>query len=471
VGFAMTAMAEILTQHSNRSPSALAASWKGRTLTWSELNERTGDARAQLRQAADSRQIVAVLRADPLSFLALELAALDIGVALLAIPTGAPEAERNRLLAAAGADFFLDFNDARPVLRPRQHAGASRQAANAILLQTSSGSTGTPKIIQRLRENLLSEAHAVAALLRLRRRDTFIHTSPLTHSFTGGLALAAVWAGAANRFIDGVRPAEAIGLCQVSSAPIVTGVPYFFMSLARTQPCRGVRAICGGAPLPLVVARAHNDRFGAPIMQEYGLSEVGIVSINVDHGNTKPLSVGRLCKDISLRVDAAPGVAGELLVARPGASQIYLNANVSSEQTGWIRTGDIGFVDQDGDVFLTGRLKTMINVAGNKVFPEEVAAELGDVEGVGDLRAIGEADEHTGERVVLFVEMSGGLDENTLRRQLNERARQRLTPHKRPSRIVVVERLPRLANGKINQAALMKADTIAGRGNDAGESL
>jgi acyl-CoA synthetase (AMP-forming)/AMP-acid ligase II len=221
--------------------------------------------------------------------------------------------------------------------------------------------------------------------------------------------------------------------------------------ITSLAPLKYVRSIT--APLSPLQARRFRDRFGLAVLNGYGQTEIGGEIIGWsgadarEHGDDKLGAVGRPHPGVEVRSD---GETGELQVRTPSMSAGYADgADLSDRLTtdGWFRTGDVGVVDDDGFVWIDGRLGDMINRGGLKVFPGEVEEVLRLAPGVADVAVAGVPDERLGEVPVAFVVAAGGaaLDPDTLAAL----CREHLAPYKVPVRFEAVPALPRNEVGKV----------------------
>jgi acyl-CoA synthetase (AMP-forming)/AMP-acid ligase II len=221
-------------------------------------------------------------------------------------------------------------------------------------------------------------------------------------------------------------------------------------------PLKYVRSIT--APLSPLQARRFRERFGIAVLNGYGQTEIGgeIVGWSAadskTFGDTKLGAVGRPHDGVRVRTDDA----GELQVRTPALGAGYADGgDVSDRLTddGWFRTGDIGRIDDDGFVWIEGRMSDMINRGGLKVFPEEVAEVLRLSPSVADAAVAAAPDDRLGEVPWAFVvPTSSGVDPD----QLFALCREHLAPYKVPVRIEVVDALPRNEIGKVVTASLLR---------------
>jgi acyl-CoA synthetase (AMP-forming)/AMP-acid ligase II len=212
-----------------------------------------------------------------------------------------------------------------------------------------------------------------------------------------------------------------------------------------------VRSI--SAPLSPLQARRFRDRFGIAVLNGYGQTELGGEIVGwtgadtKEFGDTKLGAVGRPHKGVLVRRDDA----GELQVRTPAMSAGYANGVELSDRLtddGWFRTGDIGHIDDDGFVWIDGRVSDMINRGGLKVFPEEVAEVLRLSPSVADAAVAAAPDERLGQVPFAFVVPTAGESEVDVV-ALEALCREHLAPYKVPVRIEVVDELPRNEIGKL----------------------
>jgi acyl-CoA synthetase (AMP-forming)/AMP-acid ligase II len=214
----------------------------------------------------------------------------------------------------------------------------------------------------------------------------------------------------------------------------------------------------GSGPIAENLVERLERRFGVPVVTSYGMTEAHqIASSPLPPGRRRPGSVGVATgSDVAVerdgRVERAPGVEGELLISGPNVMTGYW-ADQDPGATfvdGWLRTGDLGHVDAAGYVWITGRLKDIINRGGEKISPSEVDATLLGHPDVVDCATFGAPDALLGEDVHAAVVLRAG--HTTTPEEIRGYARGRLTPSKVPKRVLVVDALPRTPQGKLRRA-------------------
>ncbi|HET6563535.1 MAG TPA: AMP-binding protein [Marmoricola sp.] len=226
----------------------------------------------------------------------------------------------------------------------------------------------------------------------------------------------------------------------------------------------GVRTIMSGsAPLSPEVLADFAERSGVPVHQGYGLTEAApVVTSTLCSRAAKPGSVGAALPGVSLRLVDETGQRpegsdpGEIHVAGDNLFSGYWPDGADGPVDGWFATGDVGFLDPDGDLFLVDRLKELIIVSGFNVYPSEIEEVLEEVDGVEEAAVVGVPDEATGEAVVAYVRTAAreGDDADDLRDRVRSACHLRLARFKQPSRVELVEALPHTITGKVAKGRL-----------------
>jgi fatty-acyl-CoA synthase len=259
----------------------------------------------------------------------------------------------------------------------------------------------------------------------------------------------------------------ALALVDVPKFGVTTifGVPAMFLFISRLPAfaetdLASVRLlICGGAPVPEPLMKTYAAR-GIPINQGYGLTETSpsVSFLSSEFGMSKIGSAGTppLFSDVKI-VDSdgvdvdAPGVKGEVCTIGPNVMIGYWNRPDATAEAidadGWFHTGDVGYIDADGFLFIADRVKDMVISGGENVYPAEVESVLYDHPGVAEVAVIGVPDDRWGEAVAAIV--VAAPDSNVTLDDLREFAGDRLARFKLPTRLHTVEAIPRNASGKV----------------------
>jgi len=270
--------------------------------------------------------------------------------------------------------------------------------------------------------------------------------------------------------------ADALSLMAHTATTGVMGAPAMFGALVRearkttASPPPLRFAHVGGAPLRGELSRAVAETFGCAVREGYGMSEVGGgIALSPLYREAKPGSVGLALPGSRLRVvDAEMGAAlpvtgrGEVQVKSPSVMRGYRGDEPGTravlDPDGWLSTGDIGYLDADGDLFLVDRKKEIIIRSGYNVYPREVEEVVLACPGVLEVAVIGVPDEERGEEVVaLVVPAREDLDPEAVKNF----TRERLAAYKYPRHVVLVKDLPRGPTGKIAKREIDLASLIA----------
>lgn len=371
----------------------------------------------------------------------------------------------------------LPWTDVTPASEPRPVPLAPGDLA---LLQYTGGTTGRPKGAMLTHANLATNALQVDAIDPRRERDVILGVLPLFHVFANTCVLNRTVANKGciamlPRF-DAGQTLKTIARTRPTSFP---GVPTMFQALLdhprmdKTDFSSLRACISGGAPLPAPVRDKFEAASGARLAEGYGLTESsGVVSTNPYEGLRKAGTIGQVLpgtRTILLdKEDAAkravPGEPGELAVRGPQVMQGYwnrpdeaLSAFATIDGETWLRTGDIGEIDEAGFIAIVDRSKDMIAVGGFKVFPSQVEAVLLEHPAVREALVLGLPDDYHGEMPAAYVTLSEGADSTgeTLKGWLNAR----VGKHERVSGVTVREDLPKTMIGKLDRKAL-KAEVL-----------
>ena len=354
--------------------------------------------------------------------------------------------------------------------------------AETLLLFTS-GTTGAPKSVPLSHTNLVANLEALSKVWQRATNDRLLHILP-AHHFHGlvlgiyGSLLVGNEIWLAPRF-DASRCLEAITREEIT---LLMAVPTMYARMAdqaraeRIGPIlRHLRlAISGSAPLGERLWADVEQTLGTRIVERYGLTETGIISSNpIDR--PKPASVGKPLPKTEVIIDrseaAAPDTTiapnyanpfvnktGEILVRGPAVMRGYGHGSADADafQDGFFKTGDLGYFDDDGYLWITGRAKELIIVGGSNVTPGEVERALESVDGITEIAAVGVPDEDLGETVVAVIVSKPAFEKTALANALRHQAEQALAPYKRPRRYVFVDELPRNGMGKIDRTGLTR---------------
>lgn len=378
-----------------------------------------------------------------------------------------------------GDDFkFTGFPE--PVLPPFYGRNDT-----AVILYTS-GTSGMPKGVELTHWNLQSNVKGIIDHYNMTSKDVFLGVLPQFHSFglTVGTLLP-LFTGAKSVYSARFVPKKIVSLIKEHHPTITAMVPSMYRALLNSkdldpEDMAGMRgAISGGEALPKAVAEAYLERFSIRLMEGYGLTETAPVSNCNIPTACRAGSVGKPIpgvRNIIVDEDENPvptGVDGEILISGSNVMQGYYKKpdatnEVFTRVTSFSRTkpalafktGDIGHVDAEGYLFITGRRKELIITAGENVSPTEIEDVLCLHEQVNAAGVIPQKDEARGEVPIAFVEPAEGVDKAAINTMaLRTFCRDHLPPHKVPREVFVIDELPRNPTGKIMRRSLKAPET------------
>jgi len=365
--------------------------------------------------------------------------------------------------------FLADASGTAPTAPPDAEA-------LAVVLYTS-GTSGKPRGAMLSHRALIANIEQVGALdpPAVTPEDVCLGLLPMFHIYGLNCVLGqAVRQGASVLLVDGFDPS---GLLDQIKAEGVTNLPLAPPVVAAwagrddlRDKLAGVNLILSGAStLDPELADSFFASSGKHIEQGYGLTETApVIAVTMgaqraEDGGPRGGSVGRPLPGIDVRIveaggsDASPGDPAEIWVRGDNLFNGYWPDGVDGpREDGWYPTGDVGYLDESGDLTLVDRLRELVIVSGFNVYPFEVEDVISEVPGVAQVAVVGLPDEETGEAVVAFVvaEDAAAEKEQTLRESVEEHCRTRLARLKQPRRIVVVKGLPQSATGKVAKGRL-----------------
>ncbi len=340
----------------------------------------------------------------------------------------------------------------------------------AVLIFTS-GTAGSPRAAMLSHGNLqsnLDQGRSEGA--RIDADDVVYGVLPLFHIFGLNVVLGLTLArGATVVLVQRFDPSTALDTIRERKVTVVPGAPPLWLAFSHMDDApadsfASVRlALTGAAKMPEEAMRRLQQRFGLQIAEGYGLTEASPVVTSSAGMPVKIGSVGKVLEGVEVRLvdengdDALQGDSGEIWVKGPNVFMGYLNepdqtARVLTKD-GWLRTGDIATVDDEGYLYLVDRAKDLIIVSGFNVFPNEVEEVLATHPGVQEVGVVGVPHPHQGEAVKAFVVPKAGahLDED----QLIDWCSDHLARYKCPSKVLFVDQLPRNVSGKLLRRSLV----------------
>lgn len=470
----------------------------GRSRTWAELDDEVDRVVAGLGDAGlVAGYRIALMLGNHIEFVTSYLGALRAGMVVVPMNPRSTAAEVQRILDDSGARLVIVEDATAPTVREAAagrdvrivttgaaeageltYADLAAEAgrpvppqqdpeATAALLYTS-GTSGPPRGAMLSHRALLANIEQVALVEQplLSTTDVVLGVLPLFHVYGLNAVLGATLHRRAKLVLsESFSPEGTLDLIDDEAISVVPVAPPVFAHWLPIEDLAvrfgSVRLVLSGsAPLAGDVVDRFVEITGVPVHQGYGLTEAApVVTSTLCSDGAESGSVGAPIPGISLRLIDEDGQESE--GSDPGEIEIrgdnlfsgyWPDGADGPDDEGWWRTGDVGYLDDDGDLFLIDRVKELVIVSGFNVYPVEVEAVLRLAPGVREVAVIGAPDGATGERVVAFVVIDG--DETEVRAAIDRLAHESLARFKQPTEVHVVSTLPRTATGKVQKGRL-----------------
>jgi long-chain acyl-CoA synthetase len=465
-----------LEVHAREAPERVAyreAGASSRELNYAGLWRAAANFGARLRTALPAGGVVMLCTPNVVEYPVAFLGVLAAGCDVFPVSADSTEVELKSLAERAGVSAVVGVARAcaaladevgvvipvTEVLEARNTDAAG--AGGGDLLLCSSGTTGRPKIVVRDAASVDAVSANMVEGVGFRADDRVLAIVPLCHSYglEHGL-LAPVWVGSTVHLCAGLDLGVVMPQLVDGGITLFPSVPSVYDMICQVGDGRRLgalrKAYAAGAPLPASVYEKFEARYGVRIGQLYGATEIGSVSFADPGGpHYEPRGVGRPFTGVRVKVidpdtraERLPGAEGEVLVAAPSMLRGYLNESMPATDGGFFSTGDLGRVDEHGNLIITGRLKLLIEVGGQKVNVLEVEELLAGHASVGDAAVVEVRVSETVSRLKAVVTPRDSAcppSPEELRRFLRER----LSAFKVPREIEVRSALPRSASGKV----------------------
>jgi long-chain acyl-CoA synthetase len=486
----MPNLADLLTTTADRHPDRVAIKVDDHRLSYADLDLASARVAALLRtKCVGPGDRVGIMLPNVPYFPIAYYGALRAGAAVVPMNVLLKEREVAFFLRDSGAKLLLAWHE----FADAAHAGAEQTDAECVLVEPgefeallnhcppdhdvapratddtavilyTSGTTGTPKGAELTHHNLLSNVAVTVDLFGIDERTVTLGALPFFHAFGQTCALnATIAVGGCLTLIPRFDGGRALEILQRDHVTIFQGVPTMYAAMLhhphadRTDTAALRVCVSGGAALPVEIMRAFEERFDCQILEGYGLSETSpVASFNRRDRPRKPGSIGLPVAGVEMRLiddagDEVPqGEVGEVAIRGHNVMKGYWQRPDATAQAidadGWLRTGDMARVDQDGYFFIVDRKKDLVIRGGYNVYPREIEEVLYEHPDVREAAVIGVPHADLGEEVAAAVALKDGA--TTTPEQLRDFVKQRIAAYKYPRQIWLVDELPKGPTGK-----------------------
>lgn len=344
---------------------------------------------------------------------------------------------------------------------------------DVINMQYTSGTTGFPKGVMLTHHNIANNAYLIGEQMKLSEKDRMCIPVPFFHCFGCVLGiLAAITHGTTMLPLVNFDAEEVLKLVSNEKCTVLHGVPTMFIAELAVEnrnkyDTKSLRTgIMAGSPCPVeVMNKVINEMHCSQITIAYGLTEnspvITMTSVDDDVAH-RTTTVGRALPPMKMRIinletglDCMPGEQGEVIMSGECVMTGYYKMEKETEsaiRNGWLHSGDLGVVDEDGYLKITGRIKDMIIRGGENVYPREIEEFLYTHPKISDVQVVGVPDQKYGEQVLAAIKLKEG--ETVTPEEIKEFCMQNIARHKQPHYVVFVNSFPMTASGKIQKFKL-----------------
>ena len=337
----------------------------------------------------------------------------------------------------------------------------------------TSGPTFRPRGVMLSHQSLATGATISGDGFRQTDEDVVVLFALPLHHVVGleAVLLTSISKGSTVVMLPGLSINGLIGIIEKRGATIFMGVPFIFILMVRMAEEEGIkhdlsslRLCCaGGAPVPTNIMKRFKRRYGLDIVQFWGLTEAtAYLTFQPVDGTGKLGSTGKALPGWEVKMvddngkELPPNQPGEIIVRGPIMKGYYNNPRVTAEtiRDGWLHTGDIGRVDEDGELFILGRKKEMIIAKGQNIYPSDIEDVLYTHPKVAEAAVVGIPDELRGEVIRAIISLKAG--EVATEQEIKRFCLEHIANYKVPKQVIFLDSLPKTATGRIRKEDLKK---------------
>jgi len=465
----------------DRLPDRIACIDVGRNdrCTYAMLRARIDVAAEALRACGVSPgQCIGLHCASGLKYIVFAYAIWQCGATVVPIAVEIAPAEKVQICDTIKLDGILTAESSASVFkrfaaRPAEQVGDDLQflpiesplahpqgfaAVDPAFIRFTSGTTSNAKGVVLSHRTVYERIHAANEALAIGPDDTVVWLLSMSYHFTVSI-VAYLTFGATILLCSNHFGETIVEEAEANAGTLIYGSPQHYALMGGDRSGRTLDhlrlAVSTASALKPEIAASFFDRFGVPLSQAYGIIEVGLPCINLAGETAKPGSVGKVLPayEINLR-DMGSDPLRAIEVRGRGLFDAYYNpwrAQAEISPDGWFATGDMGQVDDDGYLYITGRAKEMISVGGMKFFPQEVESVIDTHPAVVETYVFAESHARLGEVPHALVKLRSHANRAGLEEELRGYCQDSLSAFKIPQTIRFVDQLPRTGSGKLKR--------------------
>jgi acyl-CoA synthetase (AMP-forming)/AMP-acid ligase II len=484
-----TSPAAIIKMAAARDPHQIAVRDEVGEITYEELHRRTNAAaHALAAQGVRAGDGVGIMCRNHRGFIDATLGGAKLGASMLYLNTAFAGRQLVEVMEREGPEVLIydeEFEDLLEGLPPNTSRITSwRDGAESDLAQMiegaedsdlkppkqdaryvilTSGTTGTPKGAQRSGPPGISAAAALFDCIPYHRNETMMIAAPLFHSWGFSHFMIGLGTGQTMVLQRRFDPEDTLRATDENRANVLAVVPVMMQRILQlpeeTLRSYGLSALritaVSGSALPGEMALRWMDLFGDNVYNLYGSTEVAYAAIaGPEDLRAAPGTAGRPPRNTIVKIfdqdgnELPQGETGRIFVGSDAAFEGYTGGGSKEEIDGLLSSGDVGYLDDEGRLFVSGRDDEMIVSGGENVFPREVEDLLAEHEAIAEVAVIGVDDEEFGQRLKAFVVVSNGAEDPS-EEDLKAFVKKNLARYKVPREVVFLDELPRNATGKV----------------------
>lgn len=379
-------------------------------------------------------QRIGLLFPNSIAYIAITYALWKLDAAVMPVDKELKESEIEKIIKTMGLAAMISFTDIDGGIRKScveigtvyyfkrfpPVTRSSRSGKHVAFIRFTSGTTGTCKGVVLTHEKIIQRIYCVNKVLDIDSKDAILWFLPMAHHFVSTIILY-LSKGAAIVLVNGPWTGSVLKMANRFKATILYASPFHYSLLANDPSglmLPDVRlAISTTMHLPDAIYKKFVDRYGISIVQAYGIIEIGLICINTASPAEKSGSVGKVLPDYEIKIqqNAESYIrgrqSGEIFFRGPGFFDAYFDPWIDAGALmvdGWFETGDIGWIDDEGYVYICGRKNDVINKAGMKVFPLEIEDQLNSHPGISECCVYGIPHERQGEMIAADIVLDTG---------------------------------------------------------------